>query len=82
MSRGLGRVQRCIAEAFEAQPSKRFTVEDLAKLAFPGETIQRKHREVVRRALRRLEPELGLHKSRAGVLRDAGWRYVIGRKNF
>jgi len=81
VSRGLGRVQRCVAEAFEAQPNRRFTVEELAKLAFPGETIQRKHREAVRRALRRLEPELGLQKYRAGVLRVSGWRYVIGRKD-
>lgn len=82
MSRGLGRVQRCIAEAFEVEPSKRFTVEELAKLAFPGETIERKHREAVRRALKRLEPELSLQKYRAGVLRVSGWRYVIGRKGF
>lgn len=82
MSRGLGRVQRCFAEAFEGQPSRRFTVEELAKLAFPGETIQRKHKEAVRRALKRLEPELGLHKYRAGFLRVSGWRHVIGRRDF
>lgn len=82
MSRGLGRVQRCIVEAFESQPTRRFTVDELAALAYSGETIQRKHKEAVRRALKRLQPELGLHKYRAGFLRVSGWRHVIGRRNF
>lgn len=82
MSRGLGRVQRCIFEAFEQQRGRRFTVDELAALAYPGQAIQRKHKEAVRRALQRLEPELGLLKCRVGFLRVSGWRHVIGRRDF
>jgi hypothetical protein len=82
MSRGLGRVQRSIIEVFEKEPGRRFTIAELSALAYPGETIERKHREAVRRALKRLEPELGLHKFRVGFLRVSGWRHVIGLRNF
>ena len=39
MSRGLGRVQRKIDDALKAEPSRRFTVEELAEIAYPGVTL-------------------------------------------
>ena len=82
MSRGLGHVQGCIVDAFEEHPRRRFTVVELAALAYPGETIQRKHKEAVRRALKKLEAELGLWKCRVGHPGAFGWRHVIGRNDF
>src|SRR4051812_21944990 len=36
MSKGPGRVERIIAAAFTANPTKVFTVEELTRLAYPG----------------------------------------------
>jgi hypothetical protein len=54
MSRGRGIVQRRIVAAFEDQPGKRFTVDELAALAYPGVAIERKHKEGVRHALNKM----------------------------
>ena len=77
MSRGAGSVQRKLIAAFEIEPERRFTVEELAEIAFPGEPIERKHAASVRRALKSL-PDLDLHLCRAGKPRTRGWRYVVG----
>ena len=54
MSRGLGVVQRRLIAAFQDQPCRRFTVEELAEIAFPSELIERKHEVSARRALKNL----------------------------
>ncbi len=78
MSPGAGIVQRKLIAAFQIEPERRFTVEELAEIAFPDEPIERKHAVSVRRALKNL-PGLGLHFSRTGKRRSRGWRYVVGR---
>lgn len=80
MSRGPGIVQRRIMAAFEDQPAKRFTVEELCELAYPGEAIERKHKESVRRALNKIVPDAGLWKSRAVLPDGFGWRHIVGRQ--
>jgi hypothetical protein len=77
MSRGLGTVQRSLIAALE-EHGRRFTVEELAKIAFPGELIERKHGVSVRRALNNLAG-LDLHFSKAGESRARGWRYLVWR---
>lgn len=77
MSRGQGVVQRSLIAALDER-GRRFTVEELAEIAFPGEPIERKHWVSVRRALKNL-PGLDLNLHRAGKLRAGGWRYVVGR---
>ncbi len=77
MSRGPGVVQRKLISAFQSEPTRRFTVEQLAEIAFPGEQIERKHAVSVRRALKNL-PSLNLHVFRAAKPRAHGWRYVVG----
>ncbi len=74
MSRGAGAVQRRLIAALQSKPSRRFTVAQLAEIAFPGEQIERKHAVSVRRALKDL-PGLDLHVIRAGEPRMHGWRY-------
>ncbi|HZZ63767.1 MAG TPA: hypothetical protein VFE63_21825 [Roseiarcus sp.] len=80
MSRGPGIVQRRLIAAFQSEPTRHFTVEQLAAIAFPGEPIERKHAVSVRRALKRLQklPGLDLHVIRAGAARTHGWRYFVG----
>ena len=77
MSRGPGIVQRRLIAALQNEPTRRFTVEQLAAIAFPGEQIERKHAVSVRRALKNL-PGLDLESCRAGKPRGHGWRYVVG----
>ena len=77
MSSGPGIVQRRLIAALQSEPTRRFTVEQLAEIAFPGEQIERKHVVSVRRALKNL-PGLDLHVFRAGKPRAHGWRYVVG----
>lgn len=77
MSRGLGVVQCRLICAFQAEPGRR-TVEELAEIAFPGETIERKHLVSVRRALKDLRGvKLDFHK--AGKSGTRGWRYRVRR---
>ncbi|HMD61980.1 MAG TPA: hypothetical protein VKG78_11135 [Opitutaceae bacterium] len=54
MSREPGIVQRWLIATFLSGPTRRFTVEQLAAIAFPGEQIDRKHAMSVRRALKNL----------------------------
>lgn len=78
MSRGAGVVQRRLIAAFQAEPGRRFTVKELAEIAFPGEPIERKHAVSVRRALKNL-PGLDLHSYPRGRNGTRGWRYVVRR---
>jgi hypothetical protein len=51
MSRGPGRIERAIAEAFERNPQATFSVAELAPYAFPGlNSLSRKHRVSIIRA--------------------------------
>ncbi len=77
MSRGQGIVQRRLIAAFQNEPTRHFTVEQLAEIAFPGEELDRKHAVSVRRALKNL-PGLDLHLCRSAKPRAHGWRYVVG----
>jgi len=79
MSRGPGIVQRRLIAALQAK--RRFTVEEFAELAFPGEPIERKHLVSVRRALKALKdlPGLDLHFHKAGESGTRGWRYRVRR---
>jgi hypothetical protein len=54
MSRGLGRTQRRLLAALQAEPTRLFTIETLAETAFPGEEIDHSRLNNVRRALERL----------------------------
>ena len=78
MSKGPGRVMRAIADAFEAQPHRRFTTEELAACAYPGEPIEKRHTDAVTRAVAKIAPTLGLKKCRARPRYAAGWRNVWG----
>lgn len=79
MSRGPGRVQRALIEAFEQFPDRRFTIEELAENVYPRAKVSEVHKDTVRRALAKLEPSLELHRCRIGKFQNRGWRYVIGR---
>ncbi len=46
MSRGPGIVQRRLLAAFQAEPSRRFTMLELAEVAWPGEVIVDKGKPV------------------------------------
>jgi hypothetical protein len=64
MSRGPGVVQRRLIAAFQVETGRR-TVKEFAEIAFPGETIERKHLVSVRRALKNL-PDLNLERPALG----------------
>jgi hypothetical protein len=78
MSRGRGVVQRAIIEAFAAEPGRRFTVGELAELAYPGRPIEKHYMDAVRRALIGVEQTYSLARSRVGVSGRRGWQYRIG----
>jgi hypothetical protein len=78
MSRAYVHVEPAIIEAF-ADPSARYTVRELASLAYPDKEIGKAQIDAVGRALRKLATPLGLHKCRVGKLRCRGWRHVWGR---
>lgn len=83
MSRGPGSVQRALAEVFELTPNTRFSVDELAQLAFPDTLIEEKHRVSTRRAVRALQASLGVKRFRQGFsprskrqrAEHLGWRY-------
>jgi hypothetical protein len=77
MSRGPGVVQRRLIAAFH-EPGRRFTVEELVEIVFPGEPIERKHAVSVRRALKNL-PGLHLISYPRGKSGTRGWRHVVRR---
>ena len=70
-----GQVDRC----FQAEPGRRFTVKELAEIAFPGEPIEHKHEVSMGRVLRNL-PGLKLHFQRTGESGTRGWRYLVWRQ--
>ena len=74
MSRGAGIVQRRIIAALQAEPTRLFTVEELAEIAFPGEPIEHKHWVSVRRALQGLK---GVHRTREGQYGVRGYRGFV-----
>jgi hypothetical protein len=78
MSRGPGVVQRRMIEAIQGEPARRFTVGQLAEIAFPGEPIERKHAVSVRRALKNLS-DLELRSYKACKSCTRGWRYLVRR---
>lgn len=64
MSRGPGRIERVIEAAFQAEPSRAFTGEDLIRLAFPGDyrsrmlSTEKTHRVSVYRAAHKVAARL------------------------
>lgn len=54
MSRGPGAIERAIETTFKQNPSGTFTVEELARIAYPGlDRVEKKHRVAVSRAANR-----------------------------
>lgn len=78
MSKGRGHIQRAIAAAFAAEPDRSFRVFALAELAYPGETIDKRHTDAVDRALRKLRPVLGLWRCRARLQNETSWHNCWG----
>jgi len=57
MSRGPGKVERAIESAFRGDPTRTYTIEELARFACPAaRTIERKHLVITRLAARRAAP--------------------------
>jgi len=55
MSRGPGRLERAIADAFARWPSATFTFEDLGPICYPGlNRVEKKHRVAITRAADRV----------------------------
>jgi hypothetical protein len=53
MSKGPGRVELAIEQAFAEEPDNAFSVEDLCKWVYPGcRTIEKKHRVAILRAIK------------------------------
>ena len=51
MSKGPGKIERAIADAFARQPSATFSVEDLGPICYPGlNQVEKKHRVAIIRA--------------------------------
>ena len=73
MSRGAGIIQRRLQATLEGEPNRRFTIEELAARAFPGEAIGRAQLVSVRRAL----GTLPIQRCRAGRSGEKGWHYVV-----
>jgi hypothetical protein len=51
MSRGKGHVQSSLEAALAASPHATFTVEELARLVYPGVTVEKRHLVAVSRAI-------------------------------
>ena len=59
MSRGPGRVERAIEEAFRSNPTETFTAGELAVFVYPGlNRVEKKHRVAILRAGYRVAPRL------------------------
>ena len=69
-------MQRRLIAAFQSEPTRSFTVEHLAAIAYPGEQIERKHAASVRRALKNL-PGLDLFFMTANKPGTHGWCYFV-----
>ena len=75
MSRGPGHLPRRLLSALQAEPNRRFTVEELAELAYPGEEIDRSRLSSTRRVLNGLSGLIS--RERHGKVGSRGWRHVI-----
>jgi hypothetical protein len=70
MSKGAGRIERAIVEAFVAEPDNAFTVEDLCDCVYRGvNRVEKKHRVAVLRAMKKMAS----NGHDVGWLRSAGW---------
>ena len=76
MSRGPGRIDRVIKQAFDGAPSNFFSVLDLTKIAYPEVVIERKHLQSVRRALSKVIDANGLPTRHIG-LPKRGWQIEV-----
>jgi len=77
MSRGPGRIQRAIAELFDAKPDGRFTTRELASHAYPGAEIGKSQIDAVLRAIPSITP--AITACRVGASDRFGWHHVWGR---
>lgn len=73
MSRGPGNVQRQLIAVLQGEPLRRFTVEELAALAYPDRSVGRAQLVSVRRALNGLD----VGRQRIGLGGKRGWRFSI-----
>jgi hypothetical protein len=77
MSRGPGIIQRRVVAALEAEPTRRFTTEDLAAIVYSGEAIGHKHLSSVRRALSKASPAGKLRRQREGRYGTPGYKTFV-----
>jgi hypothetical protein len=77
MSRGHGWVQRGVLDALICSKGHGLTVDELFAAIFPDVDIGEKHRQGVRRALRKLRSSGDLQLIRKGKLNVRGWRYIV-----
>jgi hypothetical protein len=74
MSRGPGRIQRAITAAFERDPKRSFTTDELVELAYPGvRRIETKHRVAVLRAAWHVAPKY----SRVALTMSGTWGMLL-----
>jgi hypothetical protein len=67
MSRGPGRIERAIEAAFTTEPNRAFTVEELARAAYPGvNRVEKKHRVALLRAAHNVAERLLWRTMRGG----------------
>lgn len=76
MSRGLGILQRQIAQAFEANPALKLTSADAAYLIY-GDATTYNHFSRAARALRTLTPRIGLKRERR--YGPGAWEWVYSK---
>lgn len=76
MSKGPGRTMRNLDATLRGAPGTPFTVEGLAKIAYPGVAIENWHLVATRRALNRLRLP-GAIKQKIGNANSTGWSYRI-----
>ncbi len=74
MSRGPAYVQRRIASAIAADPFRRWTVEDAARVAYPDLDLTSARLDRASRALNSLAPTLDLVSANEGLKGVLGWR--------
>lgn len=77
MSRGLGQTQRRILAALQAEPRRRFTVEELAAIVYPGEPVTHSHVVSVRRVVR----GLAVNRVRLSQQGSRGWHWLVSAKS-
>lgn len=80
MSKGPGIIQRRVVEAFEASPNAWLSIDDLAAHCYPGEAVEKKHRDSVGRAVRAMT---GIRRMTRGLDTGAGHKvlYRLGSSN-